>query len=68
MDEEVDPAALAALRSRTWSEGVDAECAATRAGHVAVAMEPGEVPRCTHCGATLSPDALRRAGIKGRKA
>lgn len=66
--DEVDPAALAALRSRTWSECVDAECAATRAGHVAVEMEPDEIPRCAHCGATLSPDALRRAGIKGKKA
>lgn len=70
---------LARLRARTdWSGACDgagdgggaarAECAATRAGHVAVEMEPGEVPRCRHCDGRLSPDALRRAGIKGTKA
>jgi len=69
---EVDPADLARLRSRTaWSEDVEetraarrAECAATRAGHLAVVVAPGEAPRCEHCGETLSPDALRRAGHK----
>jgi len=70
---EVDPADLARLKSRrTWSEDVDAdraarraECAATRAGHLAVVMTSGDVPpRCDHCGETLSPDALRKAGYK----
>ena len=41
-----------------------AECAATRAGHLAVVVASGEVPRCEHCGETLSPDALRKAGYK----
>jgi hypothetical protein len=73
---EIDPADLARLRSRrAWSEdageGVGAEraarraeCAATRAGHLAVVVASGEVPRCEHCGETLSPDALRKAGYK----
>jgi hypothetical protein len=72
---DVDPADLARLRSRTWSEDVDpdvgpdraarrAECAASRAGHLAVVVVPGEAPRCEHCGETLSPDALRKAGYR----
>jgi hypothetical protein len=67
---EVDPADLARLRARrSWSEDVDvdrrrAECAATRSGHLAVVVAPGEVPRCEHCGETLSPDALRKAGYR----
>jgi hypothetical protein len=69
---EIDPADLARLRSRrAWSEDVGAdraarraECAATRAGHLAVVVASGEVPRCEHCGETLSPDALRKAGYK----
>jgi len=77
---EIDPADLARLRSqRAWSEGSGgdsggdigadraarrAECAATRAGHLAVVVASGEVPRCEHCGETLSPDALRKAGYK----
>jgi len=69
---EIDPADLARLRSRRpWSEDVGAdraarraECAATRAGHLAVVVASGEVPRCEHCGETLSPDALRKAGYK----
>ncbi|MDD7921867.1 hypothetical protein [Actinomycetospora callitridis] len=69
---EIDPADLARLRSRrAWSEEVGedraarrAECAATRAGHLAVVVASGEVPRCEHCGETLSPDALRKAGYK----
>jgi hypothetical protein len=65
---ELDPADLARLRSRTaWSEDVGtarAECGATRAGHLAVVVAPGGVPRCEHCGETLSPDALRRAGYR----
>jgi len=76
----VGPADLARLKARaTWSgaeEGqgpvVDsrrrAECEAARGGHVAVELEPDEMPRCAHCGTSLSPDALRRAGVKGRKA
>ena len=73
---DIDPADLARLRSRrAWSEDVGAdegadraarraECAATRAGHLAVVVASGEVPRCEHCGETLSPDALRKAGYK----
>jgi hypothetical protein len=65
---EIDPADLARLRSRrAWSQdaaGARAECAATRAGHLAVVVASGEVPRCEHCGETLSPDALRKAGYK----
>ena len=72
---EIDPADLARLRSRTaWSEGGGdveddraarrAECAAGRAGHLAVVVVSGEAPRCEHCGETLSPDALRKAGYK----
>lgn len=73
---EIDPADLARLRSRRgWSEQVGrdddagraarrAECAAARAGHLAVVVASGEVPRCEHCGETLSPDALRKAGYK----
>lgn len=77
---EIDPADLARLRSRrAWSgdagedagEGIGAdraarraECAATRAGHLAVVVASGEVPRCEHCGETLSPDALRKAGYR----
>jgi hypothetical protein len=69
---EIDPAELARLRSRrVWSEDVEegraarrAECAASRAGHLAVVVAPGEAPRCEHCGETLSPDALRKAGYK----
>ena len=68
---EIDPADLARLRSRTaWSEDVDAaraarraECAASRAGHLAVVIG-SDVPRCEHCGETLSPDALRKAGYR----
>lgn len=65
---EVDPADLARLRSRTtWSEDAGAaraECAASRAGHLAVVVAADEVPRCEHCGEILSPDALRKAGYK----
>jgi hypothetical protein len=65
---EVDPADLARLRSRTaWSEDVGAalaECHAAPGGHLAVVVPPGEVPRCEHCGETVSPDALRRAGYR----
>ena len=72
---DIDPADLARLRSRrAWSEdaGEDAarprrrraECAASRAGHLAVVVASGEAPRCEHCGETLSPDALRKAGYK----
>lgn len=53
---EVD---LSALRARKdWS----ADEGACR--HRAVVMSEDEVPRCEDCGATLSPDALRRAGHK----
>jgi hypothetical protein len=74
VSDDVGPADLARLKGRTaWTgdaEDADdmarrrAECAATRAGHLDVVLEPGENPRCGHCGATLSPDALRRAGVK----
>ncbi|WP_133251915.1 hypothetical protein [Actinomycetospora cinnamomea] len=70
---EVDPADLARLRSRTtWSGDGDAdrrraECGATRGGHLAVVVASGEVPRCEHCGEVLSPDALRRAGYRPAK-
>lgn len=80
MTDAVDPADLARLRSRSvWGDGATdaaadpdrasrrAECDATRAGHLEVVVEPDEVPRCAHCGDALSPDALRRAGIKGRR-
>jgi len=57
---EVDPADLARLRARKgWSTDADAACR-----HRAVVMSEDEVPRCEDCGATLSPDALRKAGHK----
>ena len=57
---EVDPADLARLRARKgWSAAADAACR-----HRAVVMSEYEVPRCEDCGATLSPDALRKAGHK----
>ncbi|GAA4766493.1 hypothetical protein [Actinomycetospora chibensis] len=64
---DIDPADLARLRSRAWSQdaaGARAECAADRRGHLAVVVTAGEPPRCEHCGETLSPDALRKAGYK----
>jgi hypothetical protein len=65
---DIDPADLARLRSRAWSgdtrAGARAECAASRRGHLAVVITADEPPRCEHCGETLSPDALRRAGYK----
>ena len=77
MSDDVGPADLARLKARgTWTGDAEAdsaagdaarrraECAATRAGHLDIVLEPGENPRCRHCGATLSPDALRRAGVK----
>jgi hypothetical protein len=74
VSDDVGPADLARLKARAaWTgdtEAADdaarrrAECAATRAGHLDVVLEPDENPRCGHCGATLSPDALRRAGVK----
>lgn len=82
MSDGIEQVDLARLRARAdWSgsddeqdgadrggDGVRRECAATRTGHVALEMEPGELPRCRHCGETLSPDALRRAGVKGKRA
>lgn len=68
MSDAVDPADLARLRSRTsWAETdtAPAECAAGR--HRAPVLEAEELPRCAHCGATLSPDALRRAGVKAQQ-
>lgn len=57
---EVDPADLARLRARKgWSADGGTACR-----HRAVVMSEDEVPRCEDCGATLSPDALRRAGHK----
>lgn len=77
VSDDVGPADLARLKARAaWTTDGNAaaaaddtarrraECAATRAGHLDVVLEPGENPRCGHCGATLSPDALRRAGVK----
>ncbi|MDD7932848.1 hypothetical protein [Actinomycetospora straminea] len=67
---DIDPAELKRLRARrTWSSATDAdtaraECAASRAGHLAVVITQDEPPRCEHCGEVLSPDALRRAGYK----
>ncbi|MDD7968880.1 hypothetical protein [Actinomycetospora lemnae] len=64
----IDPAELKRLRERRrWSSDTDvdearAECAASRAGHLAVVMTEDGPPRCEHCGEILSPDALRRAG------
>lgn len=72
VSDAVDLAELARLKARTaWSDAAGAavgarrraECDAAPAGHLDVVMEPGAVPRCGHCEQTLSPDALRRAGI-----
>jgi hypothetical protein len=56
---EVDPADLARLRARKGWSGE------TGCRHRAVVMGgEDEIPRCEDCGATLSPDALRKAGHK----
>ncbi len=74
VSDDVGSADLARLKARTaWGgEAADdaagarrrAECGAARAGHLDVVLEPGENPRCGHCGETLSPDALRKAGVR----
>ena len=73
---EIDPADLARLRSRrAWSEDAartsarTAPPAAPSAPRPAPATSPSWSPRarcrrCEHCGETLSPDALRKAGYK----
>lgn len=66
VSDAVDPADLARLKSRTsWAGQGDPECAAGR--HREPVLAADELPRCAHCGATLSPDALRRAGVKAQK-
>jgi hypothetical protein len=57
--DEVDPADMARLRSRSWSDDAQTGCR-----HRAVVVGEDELPRCEQCGAVLSPDALRRAGWK----